>query len=100
MLEACDGYASQTGKRVTVEYVLLRGVNTGRAHARELARIAHRLDGKVNLIEYNRVSGIEFESPQSRETLKFREWLEADGADDDSVVSIAGHGYFFFHSGS
>ena len=80
VLEACDGYASQTGKRVTVEYVLLRGVNTGRAHARELARIAQRLDGKVNLIEYNTVSGIPFESPQSRETLKFREWLEEDGA--------------------
>jgi len=80
VLEACDGYASQTGKRVTVEYVLLRGVNTGRAHAKELARIALRLDGKINLIEYNAVSGASFDSPSSRETLKFREWLEEDGA--------------------
>jgi 23S rRNA (adenine2503-C2)-methyltransferase len=105
VLEACDGYAARTGKRVTVEYVLLRGVNMGRAHARELARIARRLssarglvrrslsggerrraaksgmDGKVNLIEYNAVCGGEkFESPSSRETLQFREWLEADGA--------------------
>ena len=80
VLEACDGYAARTGKRVTVEYVLLRGVNTGRAHAKELARIACRLDGKVNLIEYNTVSGASFDSPSSRETLKFREWLEEDGA--------------------
>ena len=80
VLEACDGYAAQTGKRVTVEYVLLRGVNTARAHAKELARIARRLDGKVNLIEYNTVSGASFDSPTSRETLKFREWLEGDGA--------------------
>jgi 23S rRNA (adenine2503-C2)-methyltransferase len=80
VLEACDGYAAQTGKRVTVEYVLLRGVNIGRAHAKELARIAQRLDGKVNLIEYNAVSGAPFDSPSSRETLKFREWLEEDGA--------------------
>ncbi len=80
VLEACDGYAARTGKRVTVEYVLLRDVNTGRAHAKELARIAHRLDGKVNLIEYNSVSGASFESPSSRETLKFREWLEEDSA--------------------
>ena len=57
VLEACDGYAARTGKRVTVEYVLLRGVNISRAHAKELARIAQRLDGKVNLIEYNAVSG-------------------------------------------
>jgi 23S rRNA (adenine2503-C2)-methyltransferase len=80
VLEACDGYAAQTGKRVTVEYVLLRGVNTARAHAKELARIANRLDGKVNLIEYNAVSGAPFDSPSSRETLKFREWLEEGGA--------------------
>jgi 23S rRNA (adenine2503-C2)-methyltransferase len=80
VLEACDGYAARTGKRVTVEYVLLRGVNAGRAHAKELARIARRLDGKVNLIEYNTVSGSPFDSPSSRETLKFREWLEEDGA--------------------
>ena len=80
VLEACDGYAARTGKRVTVEYVLLRGVNTARAHAKELARIAQRLDGKVNLIEYNAVSGAAFDSPSSRETLKFREWLEEDGA--------------------
>jgi 23S rRNA (adenine2503-C2)-methyltransferase len=80
VLEACDGYAARTGKRVTVEYVLLRGVNTGRAHAKELARIAHRLDGKVNMIEYNAVSGAPFDSPSSRETLKFREWLEEEGA--------------------
>jgi 23S rRNA (adenine2503-C2)-methyltransferase len=81
VLEACDGYAARTGKRVTVEYVLLRDVNIGRAHAKELARIAHRLDGKVNLIEYNTVSGgKKFDSPSSRETLKFREWLEEDGA--------------------
>ena len=80
VLEACDGYAARTGKRVTVEYVLLRDVNAGRAHAKELARIAQRLDGKVNLIEYNTVSGALFDSPSSRETLKFREWLEEDGA--------------------
>jgi 23S rRNA (adenine2503-C2)-methyltransferase len=81
VLEACDGYAARTGKRVTVEYVLLRGVNIGRAHAKELARIAQRLDGKINLIEYNTVSGgKKFDSPSSRETLKFREWLEEDGA--------------------
>ena len=80
VLEACDGYAARTGQRVTVEYVLLRGVNIGRAHAKELARIAHRLDGKVNLIEYNMVSGARFDAPSSRETLKFREWLEEEGA--------------------
>ena len=65
---------------MTVEYVLLRDVNISRAHAKELARIANRLDGKVNLIEYNAVSGAAFDSPSSRETLKFREWLEEDGA--------------------
>jgi 23S rRNA (adenine2503-C2)-methyltransferase len=81
VLEACDGYAARTGKRVTVEYVLLRGLNMSRAHAKELARIAQRLDGKVNLIEYNAVDGAEgFEPPSSRETLQFRGWLEAGGA--------------------
>jgi len=79
VLAACARYCEATGRRVTLEYVLLRGVNTGRAAARELAHIAMRLGANVNLIEFNRRDGLPFCCPLTRETLRFRKWLEENG---------------------
>lgn len=79
VIAACEEFAQRTGRRVLLEYVLLKGVNTDHAAAREVARIARRLEGKVNLIEYNPVAGIPFASPDSRESRQFKSWLEAEG---------------------
>src|SRR5690606_16128189 len=79
VLEACDGYTVRTGKPVLLEYVLLAGINTGHAEARELASIAKRLNSKVNLIEFNPIQGSPFHAPESRETLQFRDWLMKEG---------------------
>ena len=79
VLSACDAYTSVTGKPVLLEYVLLRGVNTSPAAARELVRISRRLEGKVNLIEYNPTQGIPFRAPETPETLRFRDLLMKEG---------------------
>ena len=79
VLEACDEYKSVTRRRVTVEYVLLGGVNTSREAARGVAKIARRLESKVNLIEYNPSGGCPFVSPKKEETGRFRGVLEAEG---------------------
>jgi len=79
VLESCASYAGTTGRRVTLEYVLLGDLNTGRQAARELAGIAAQLDGRVNLIEYNPVPKLKFKSPETQETLRFRKWLEQEG---------------------
>jgi len=79
VLRACGEYAETTGHRVTIEYVLLGNVNTSHAAAQKLARIAAPLGGRVNLIEYNPSEDSPFSSPETSETLQFREWLEEKG---------------------
>jgi 23S rRNA (adenine2503-C2)-methyltransferase len=64
---------------MTIEYVLLGGVNTGAGAARETAKIARRLEANVNLIEYNPCPDIRFRPPKTQETHRFRTWLEEDG---------------------
>ena len=79
VLDACARYRETAGRRVTLEYVLLRSVNMTRRAAEALARIAMDLDGMVNLIEYNPSEGLPFDPPIARETLRFRTWLEERG---------------------
>lgn len=53
VIDAARYYAEKSGRRVTLEYVLLRGENTSAADARRLGKIARRGPFKINLIPYN-----------------------------------------------
>ena len=64
---AIDYYFQQTHREVTLEYVLLQGVNTSTADADNLANWAHHSRCNVNLINYNPVIETGF-TPASRET--------------------------------
>lgn len=79
LLDACDAYFSRTGREITLEYLLLRGVNDRPAHARELADLARRLRANVNLIRYNEVKGIPFDRPSTSDVHAFRDVLRRRG---------------------
>src|SRR6202011_1484432 len=54
LLEACRTYpGSSNARRITFEYVMLRGVNDSPAEARELVRLLRGSPAKVNLIPFN-----------------------------------------------
>lgn len=53
--EAIKYYIAKTNRRVTLEYILLRGVNDQVVHARQLAHYIRGLNVYVNLIPYNAV---------------------------------------------
>lgn len=57
LMQAIDYYLDKTKRRITLEYILLKGVNDGREHALELAElVGHRRQlANVNLIPYNPV---------------------------------------------
>ena len=77
LLSAADHYFSVTGRKLTFEYVLLAGINDQASHARELARL---LAGKVallNVIPYNPVSGLPYQTPAPESIRQFREILES-----------------------
>ena len=54
LLDACRDYPGvRNSRRITFEYVMLRGVNDSDADARELVRIIAGIPAKVNLIPFN-----------------------------------------------
>ena len=63
ILEAADYFFAQTGRQVTFEYVLLRGVNDSEANARELAGLLYGRHAHVNLIPFNDVDGLPYRRP-------------------------------------
>lgn len=79
LLAACRYYFEQTGREVTLEYVLLAGVNTARQQAARLALLARRLGGNVNLLRYNPVPGLPYERPTGEEAYAFQRELRARG---------------------
>jgi len=74
-LESCDYYAKTSGRRITYEYALVKGVNDSMECARELgSRLKGRL-AHVNLIPVNTGSGINFESPERKSIQAFYDVL-------------------------
>lgn len=53
VLAACKRYVGQDRRRITVEYVMLDGVNDSLEHAHELVRLLRDMPVKVNLIPFN-----------------------------------------------
>ena len=77
LFEVLDEYTKETNKRITYEYVLLRGINDSIEHAKELASLLkHRL-ALVNLINYNENECLPFK--KSKNTPLFKKILEERG---------------------
>ncbi|MBE0647346.1 MAG: 23S rRNA (adenine(2503)-C(2))-methyltransferase RlmN [Bacteroidales bacterium] len=77
LISALVYYHKKTGKRFTVEYLLLREFNDSLADARSLAEFCRNFPVKVNLIEYNPVEGIEFQRSDMKKMKEFKDFLEA-----------------------
>jgi len=79
LIDACRYYFEQTGREVTLEYVLLAGVNDRPRHAAKLATIAGRVRANVNLLRYNPVPGLPYERPSAASAHDFQERLRQRG---------------------
>jgi len=79
VLEAADRYFEASGRRLTFEYVLLAGINDQPAHARELAALLRGRAALLNVIPYNPVSGLPYQTPTPLAQKRFREILEHAG---------------------
>ncbi|MCH2135876.1 MAG: 23S rRNA (adenine(2503)-C(2))-methyltransferase RlmN [Phycisphaerales bacterium] len=75
LLDACRAYFEQSGREITLEYLLLGGVNDRSSQARELARLARTLRANVNLIRYNEVDGLPYRRPTDDDVLGFQRIL-------------------------
>jgi 23S rRNA (adenine2503-C2)-methyltransferase len=75
LLEACRAFPMKQGRRITFEYVLLRGVNDTDGDAERLGRLLHGIPAKVNLIPYNDNPGLGFHAPAPARVEAFRDVL-------------------------
>ncbi len=76
VLEALRGHARKTGKKVTIEYIVLPGVNDAEHDAKAIASRLRGLPSRINLIGFNPFPGAPYSKPTVKRLLKFREWLE------------------------
>jgi 23S rRNA (adenine2503-C2)-methyltransferase len=79
ILDAARYYFERTGREITLEYILLSGVNDQPEHARQLAKLCKTIRANVNLIRYNEVEGLPFERPKADAVMKFQTILRYSG---------------------
>ena len=79
LLAACKRYAERTHRRVTFEYLLVRGVNDSLSLAYELAALLRGILCNVNLIPYNAVEELPLSRPSQAHIGAFRSVLERAG---------------------
>ena len=79
VIDAIKYYIDKTNRRVTIEYVILSGVNDSVANANELIDLIRGLNVYVNLIPYNETSHIEYKKSQNDTIMKFYDTLKKRG---------------------
>lgn len=79
VLEACKDYVGEGRRRVTVEYVMLAGVNDSDQQARALARLLKRVPAKVNLIPFNPFPASRYRRSGMQRIDGFRDILHRSG---------------------
>ncbi len=79
ILAAVDDYFAVSGRRLTFEYVLLADLNDEPQHARQLAQLLAGREALLNVIPYNPVAGLPYETPSTQRQVEFRKILEAGG---------------------
>ncbi|MCI6595317.1 23S rRNA (adenine(2503)-C(2))-methyltransferase RlmN [Bacillota bacterium LCP21S3_A4] len=78
-MAACRYYFEETGRRVTFEYSLIKGVNDSLRDAKELAALAGSISAHINLIPVNPVRERDYEQPDLSAVQAFRAKLEKHG---------------------
>ena len=76
---ACEYYEQHKGKMITLEYILIAGVNDALDQVRPLAQLAGKLHAKVNLIPYNKVEDLPWARPSEQVQEAFLAALEKQG---------------------
>ena len=80
LLEACRDYPGlSNSKRITFEYVMLKGVNDSEAEARDLVKLISGIPAKINLIPFNSWPGSPYECSDWEQIEKFGDIINRGG---------------------
>ena len=75
LLKACKDFPLPRGKRITFEYILIKGINDSDTDAYELSQILRGIKSKINLIPFNEHSKSEFKRSDDSQILNFQKIL-------------------------
>lgn len=84
LIDAIKKYYDKTNRRITIEYVMLKGVNDSEEDAKKLANLLKGLNVYINLIPYNETNHIEYKATSHENVLKFGKILQ----DSNITVTI------------
>ncbi len=79
LLPACRAYQKDTGRRISFEYSMVKGVNDSLECAKALAKLIRGMGAHVNLIPINPVDGSPYSATDDENTKRFQKQLEALG---------------------
>ena len=76
LFSALEVWTSQKKQMITLEYILIEGLNNSAQDAKDLIQVAQRFHAKVNLIPYNTVEGLPWKRPSQASCLNFQKSLQ------------------------
>jgi len=79
LIEQCKYYSSVVKEKITLEYVMLRGINDNLECAKQLIKLMAQFPCKVNLIEFNPWPGVQYLPTKREEMEKFGKVIQEAG---------------------
>ncbi len=76
LIKTIKKYISITNRRVTMEYIMLKGINDSEKNAIELVKLLKGINCYVNLIPYNETSHSKFKKSDKETVMKFYDILK------------------------
>ncbi len=76
VMDALKIYLKKTNRRLTFEYILLKGVNDSTQCAEELAKLVKEMNCYINLIPYNETNNIDFKRTNTVQIMRFYDILK------------------------
>lgn len=79
VLNILRGYDFSHQRRLSIEYIMWRGVNDDMDHARALAKLLQGLECRVNLIRFHAIPGVDLKPCSEERMIMFRNYLNSQG---------------------
>jgi len=79
LINSLKEFNKLTKDRITIEYILIGGLNDSRENALELNNLLKDVKCNINLIPYNPIKGDKFQKPDKKDIMKFKYLLESSG---------------------
>lgn len=77
--KALKNYVAKTGRRITIEYLLIKDLNDTLDSAKQLVDYLHDIKCNINLIPYNPTEKNDYQKPSGNSIMRFKSLLEQSG---------------------